>query len=77
MGTISIKKGKQMTSNNDERLLTRGEVQDRFGIPKRFLEVLTMKGEGPPIVRLGRSVRYRPMDVAKWISRQVDLVSND
>jgi predicted DNA-binding transcriptional regulator AlpA len=29
-----------------------------------------MKGEGPPIVRIGRSVRYRPVDLIAWIGKQ-------
>ncbi|MGJ8589400.1 MAG: helix-turn-helix transcriptional regulator [Yoonia sp.] len=64
-----------MKSESDERLLTRDQVEDRFGIPKRFLEVSAMKGEGPPIIRLGRSVRYRPIDVIEWIDAQMDLIS--
>jgi predicted DNA-binding transcriptional regulator AlpA len=64
-----------MKSDRDERLLTRNQVEDRFGIPKRFLEVSVMKGEGPPIVRLGRSVRYRPRDVISWIATQMNVVS--
>ncbi|UWR12420.1 helix-turn-helix transcriptional regulator [Sulfitobacter mediterraneus] len=64
-----------MKPNSDERLLTRNEVEDRFGIPKRFLEVSAMKREGPPIVRLGRSVRYRPIDVIAWIASQMNVVS--
>ena len=59
-----------MKSESDERLLTRDQVEDRFGIHKRFLEVSVMKGEGPPIVRIGRSVRYRPVDVITWIGKQ-------
>ncbi|MDB4111935.1 hypothetical protein N9571_05215 [Yoonia sp.] len=49
-----------MKSEKDERLLTRDQVEDRFGIPKRFLEISVMTGDGPSIVRIGRSVRYRP-----------------
>ncbi len=64
-----------MKPDSDERLLTRDQVEDRFGIPKRFLEVSAMKREGPPIVRLGRSVRYRPIDVAAWIAQQMDVAS--
>jgi predicted DNA-binding transcriptional regulator AlpA len=59
-----------MKSESDERLLTRDQVEDRFGIPKRFLEVSVMKGEGPPIVRIGRSVRYRSVDLIAWIGKQ-------
>ena len=61
-----------MTKSSDERLLTRVQVEERFGIPKRFLEVAAMKRDGPPIVRLGRSVRYRQSDLREWISAQVE-----
>ena len=61
-----------MITSSDERLLTRAQVEERFGIPKRFLEVAAMKREGPPIVRLGRSVRYRQSDLRAWISAQVE-----
>jgi predicted DNA-binding transcriptional regulator AlpA len=59
-----------MKSEKDERLLTRDQVEDRFGIPKRFLEISAMTGDGPSIVRIGRSVRYRPVDVIAWIAKQ-------
>lgn len=52
---------------DDERLLTRAEVEQRFGISKRFLEIAASRQEGPRIVRLGRSVRYRPSDVRRWL----------
>ncbi len=59
-----------MKSEKDERLLTRDQVEDRFGIPKRFLEISAMTGDGPSIVRIGRSVRYSPVDVIAWIAKQ-------
>jgi predicted DNA-binding transcriptional regulator AlpA len=52
-----------------DRLLSRREVEERFGISKRYLEVAIMRHEGPPIVRIGRSVRYRVRDVVEWIER--------
>lgn len=52
---------------NDDRLLSRTEVQESFGIPKRFLELAAMRGEGPRIVRVGRLVRYRVADLKSWI----------
>jgi predicted DNA-binding transcriptional regulator AlpA len=60
-----------MQLRSEERLLTRDQVEERFGISKRFLEVAVLKREGPPIVRLGRSVRYRPTDITDWIASQV------
>ena len=52
---------------SDDRLLNRQEVEARFGISKRFLEIASVRGIGPRFVRVGRSVRYRPCDVRKWI----------
>lgn len=56
-----------MQSIEHERLLTRLEVQDIFGISKRFLEISACRGDGPPFIRVGRSVRYRVADIRDWI----------
>lgn len=56
-----------MQDPNSDRLLSRTEVEGRFGITKRFLEVATMRGNGPKFVRIGRSVRYRVKDLEAWI----------
>lgn len=53
--------------NADDRLLSRNEVQERFGITKRFLETSAARGEGPRMVRVGRLVRYRSQDISSWI----------
>ena len=51
-----------------ERLLNRQEVEDLFGYPsKRFLEVAALRGDGPPMHKIGRSVRYRVSDLREWI----------
>ncbi|MEM1151057.1 MAG: helix-turn-helix domain-containing protein [Pseudomonadota bacterium] len=55
--------------DNCERLLNRTEVEERFGIPKRFLEMAVMRGEGPPFIKLGRLVRYRIADIEAWLSQ--------
>ena len=52
---------------NEDRLLNRKEVEERFGIPKRFLETAAVRGEGPRRVQIGRLVKYRPKDIADWI----------
>jgi predicted DNA-binding transcriptional regulator AlpA len=56
-----------MNKQMKDRLLTRAEVAERFGISKRFLETCAMKGQGPRRIYLGRLVRYRAADVAAWI----------
>lgn len=51
-----------------ERLLTRQEVEAHFGYPsKRYLELAALNGGGPPMVRIGRSVRYKVADLREWI----------
>ena len=51
-----------------EKLLTRAEVEETFGFPtKRYLEIAAMGTDGPPIVRFGRTVRYRVSDLRGWI----------
>lgn len=56
-----------MKAPMEDRLLTRSEVQQRFGITQRFLELSAMRGDGPPMVKLGRCVRYRVKDIREWI----------
>jgi len=56
-----------MKPQNIDRLLTRSEVEERFGISKRYLELAIGRGEGPRLVRVGRSVRYRVVDIEAWI----------
>lgn len=61
-----------MKKDCEDRLLSRAEVEERFGISKRFLELAAVRGEGPAIVRLGRLVRYRVSDLKAWIDRQTE-----
>ena len=59
----------------DEKLLTRREVEARFGITKRLFELAALHGGGPPMVRIGkRSIRYRPADIRAWLESR--LVEN-
>ena len=61
-----------MSKSEDIRLLRRSEVEEQFGISVRFLELAVTRGDGPPIVRLGRSVRYRTCDVRTWIEQRLE-----
>ena len=56
-----------MQDEDQDRLLTREEVEHRFGITKRYLEVSARRGDGPNLVRVGRSIRYRVKDIRYWI----------
>lgn len=61
---------------NDDRLLTRREVQTHFGLSQRYLEVTAMRGDGPPYFRIGRGVRYRVLDLRHWIESK-RVTNND
>jgi predicted DNA-binding transcriptional regulator AlpA len=62
---------------SDERLLSRGEVVTIFGLSQRFLEVSAVAGNGPPMIKIGRSVRYRVADLRAWIdARRVNSTSD-
>jgi len=58
----------QANEISPERLLTRDEVEAVFGISRRYLEVSAVRGDGPPMIRVGsRMVRYRVRDLHEWI----------
>lgn len=61
-----------MLQEDNNRLLARKQVEERYGISRRFLEVAAMRGDGPPIVRVGRLARYRVKDILKWIDAQTE-----
>ena len=62
-----------------KRLLTREEVEETYGITKRFLEIAAVRGDGPPMIKIGRSARYRARDLELWIEsrcvRSADLAA--
>jgi predicted DNA-binding transcriptional regulator AlpA len=59
-----------------DRLLTRAEVFGHFGLTQRFLEVAAVRGDGPPFIKIGRSVRYQAADLRAWIeARRVNSTS--
>jgi predicted DNA-binding transcriptional regulator AlpA len=60
-----------MQNNSPDKLLTRNEVEAEFGITRRYLELAAWRGDGPPMMRIGRrAVRYRRGDVITWIEQQ-------
>ena len=63
--------------DNDDLLLSRRQVEERFGISMRFLEIAAVKGGGPVMIKVGRNVRYRIGDIRDWIeSRRVRSTSD-
>ena len=68
----------QANEFNPERLLTRDEVEDLFGISRRYLEISAVRGDGPPMIRIGsRMVRYRLCDLRDWIDAHRVVSTSD
>ena len=51
---------------NRERLLTAEDAADRLRLSASWLAKARMRGDGPPFLKLGRSVRYGESALAKW-----------
>ena len=62
-----------------DRLLSRSEVEAVFGFPtRRYLEIAATRRGGPPMIRFGRTVRYRVSDIREWIeARRVASTSDE
>jgi predicted DNA-binding transcriptional regulator AlpA len=54
-----------------EHLLTVAQVSDITGRSVSTLEKDRWEGGGPPYVKMGRLVRYRPSDVQAWLAQRV------
>ncbi len=50
-----------------ERLWTVEEVSDYLGIPVKTLYQWKWRGEGPPVRKIGRHLRYDPAKLRAWV----------
>jgi len=51
-------------------LRTRIEAAEYLGLKPQTLAVWACRQEGPAYVKVGRSVRYRQIDLDDWLERQ-------
>jgi predicted DNA-binding transcriptional regulator AlpA len=52
-------------------LLTQRQAAAALCLSERTLERFRVSGFGPRFLRLGKSIRYRPADVERWLARRV------
>jgi predicted DNA-binding transcriptional regulator AlpA len=52
-------------------LLTQREAASVLRLSERTLERSRVTGDGPPFVKAGRRVLYRPADIDAWIASRV------
>ena len=50
-----------------DSLLTIRQLAAKLQVPEQTLYAWRTRGEGPPGLRVGRYVRYRPRDVEAWL----------
>lgn len=53
-----------------EQLMTPRELAAYFQVPEATVQQWRYKRVGPPSVRVGRHIRYRPAEVEAWLERQ-------
>jgi hypothetical protein len=52
-------------------LLTQREAADALRLSERTLERYRVSGDGPPFVRAGKRIMYRPADLDGWVKAHV------
>jgi excisionase family DNA binding protein len=53
-------------------LLSTDELAERLGLVRDTLYHWRVRGEGPPAIRVGGRVRYRPSDIEVWLKSRED-----
>ena len=56
--------------SQQQLLVTIPQAAKLLGISRATVYALFAKGEGPPVIRLGRSVRVSVASLTKWIEEQ-------
>lgn len=57
---------------SEESFLSNEDLADRYHVPVATVRKWRHEGTGPPALKLGRHVRYRPEDVTEWERTRVD-----
>jgi excisionase family DNA binding protein len=60
-----------------EQLLTPAEVAEILQIPLKTLYQWRHRSEGPPALKIGRHLRFRPVDVAAFIDDRAPPRTSD
>jgi predicted DNA-binding transcriptional regulator AlpA len=66
-----------LSDQDAERLLTVGEAANFLRLSLSWLAKARMRGDGPPYVKLGRSIRYRETDLVHWTKGHVRLSTSE
>ena len=61
----------------DECLLTPKEAADFLRVSDSWLAKARVSGDGPPFVKIGRSIRYRDGDLLRWVKSRTHLSTSE
>ena len=67
------------TATLDDRTTTTDErgAAKRLKLAPETLRNMRWRGDGPPFLKLGRTVRYRLSDLADWLDARVRTSTSD
>ena len=60
-----------------ERLLTPQEAADLLRVSMSWLAKARMRGDGPPYIRIGRSIRYSEAALHQWMKSRQRLSTSE
>jgi excisionase family DNA binding protein len=60
-----------------DRLLTPKEAADYLRVSDSWLAKARMRGDGPPFVRIGRSIRYSEAALVQWMRGRQRLSTSE
>jgi predicted DNA-binding transcriptional regulator AlpA len=64
-------------SARGDRLLTARDAANVLRLSHSWLAKARMRGDGPPYVKLGRSIRYGEVALAQWMKSRVRLSTSE
>lgn len=59
-----------MAPSKEGQTLTSRQTAQFIGMSESWLRQTRMRGDGPPFLKLGRSVRYFRSDLLRWLEEQ-------
>jgi hypothetical protein len=68
---------KAARDQNCERLLTPEEAAEVLRLSRSWLAKARMRGDGPPYVKIRRSIRYGEGGLARWMKSHLRLSTSE
>jgi excisionase family DNA binding protein len=62
----------QVVSTSEHKFLSPKGLAEYFDVPVRTIYAWRYRGEGPPIFKVGRHIRYKVSEVDQWLESQRD-----